>query len=160
MLKKFATRFAVGAVVLMVAGMAAAQTESRFCNNALLHGDYAFTVEGYKLAGPPGTPTGPMRGVAMTTFDGQGGLTQIDSVNVNGTHAAFLTETPATGTYQVNSNCTGTFTLNFAPPDPRSAAPVTVDFVLSEGGTEIDTVVTAPAGALLIASHGKKLFWF
>lgn len=132
------------------------QTDSKFCNNRLLNGNYGFAVEGYKLAGPVGSPTGPMRGVAMTTFDGNGNLTQLDTVVVNGVKISDFTEEKATGTYQVNPDCTGTFNIKFPSGDPRP--PVTANLVITENGNEIDTVVIDPPGALLVASHGKKRF--
>ena len=52
---------------------------------------YSFTVEGESLAGPPGMPIGPMKGVAMTTFSADGKLTQIDTVTVNGQVVADFT---------------------------------------------------------------------
>ena len=154
---KFATSIAVLAItVLLTAVVAHAQTNSRFCNNELIRGDYAFVVDGYKLGGPPGSPVGPMKGVAMTTFDGWGNLTQIDTVVVNGTKTSDFTEAKATGTYHVDSDCTGTFTLTFPAGDPRP--PVTTSFVIGENGNEIDTVVISPPGALLIGSIGKRRF--
>lgn len=154
---KFIASAAVVALTVLSTGASAnAQTTSRFCNNELIRGDYAFVVDGYKLGGPPGSPLGPMKGVAMTTFDGNGHLTQLDTVVVNGVQTSSFSEAEATGTYQVNSNCTGTFTLTFPSGDPRP--PVTVSFVVGDNGNEIDTVVTSPPGALLIGSIGKRRF--
>lgn len=92
-------------------GSAGAQSVSPACNNKLIAGDYGFTIEGAKLAGPG--PTGAQVGVAMTEFDGRGGLSQIDSVTIGGIHVADFTHTPATGVYNVNPDCTGSFTINF-----------------------------------------------
>jgi len=45
---------------------------------------------------------------------------------------------PATGSYSANKDCTGSFSLVFPPQDgPR----VTVNFVVTADGFEIDTVV-------------------
>ena len=55
-----------------------AQTSDRRCNNRLILGTYGFSIEGQKLAGPG--PVGPQVGVAITTFDGAGNLSQIDSI--------------------------------------------------------------------------------
>ena len=79
----------------------------------------------------------------MTTFDGKGGLTQIDTVTVSGEVVADFTHTPATGTYTVNSDCTSTFTINFTDGRP----PITANFVVVEGGLEIDTVVISAGGS-------------
>ncbi len=132
---------------ILVVGPASAQSlpTSRFCNNFLIRGTYSFTIDGAKLAGPPGTPTGLQKGVAMTSFDGHGGLSQIDAVTINGILVSDFTHPLATGTYQVNSDCTGTFTLEFTDGRP----PVNTSFVIAGAGREIDTVVTSvgPPGA-------------
>jgi hypothetical protein len=57
---------AVSVLSLAIALPVAAQTSSPRCDNKLIRGDYAFTIEGQKL-GPVGTPVGPQVGVAMTT---------------------------------------------------------------------------------------------
>jgi len=149
-MKKLAT------LLLLVGGFvtctAYAQTDSPACNNHLIVGTYSFTVEGEKLAGPPGTPVGPMRGVAMTTFKTDGTLTQIDTVTVNGQVVADFTHPVATGKYTVNPNCTGTFTIDFTDGRPT----VTTNFVIALNGLEISTVVVAPPGALSVRSIGKK----
>jgi len=132
---------------VFAAGPAWAQSlpSSRFCTDLLVRGTYGFTIEGAKLAGPPGTPVGLQEGVAMTEFDGHGGLSQIDAVTVNGILVSDFTHPVATGAYHVNSDCTGTFTLNFTDGRP----PVNTSLVVVEAGLEIDTVVTSvgPPGA-------------
>jgi len=95
--------------------------------------------------------------VAMTEFDGKGKLTQIDTVTIDGKVVADFTHTPATGTYTVNPNCTGSFTLDFTDGRPT----VTAAFVVVNGGAEIDTVVTSAGGAqgiLAPGSVGKRRF--
>lgn len=126
------------------------------CSNATLHGDYAFTLHGESLGVLMPQTTGAPKlvpfasplladGVAMTHFDGNGNLTQVDFVMRNGTSA----DTPTTattgngfrsgewGTYAVKSDCTGTFTIMF--PDTTE---IDVAFVLANYGREIRTVVT------------------
>lgn len=135
---------------------AAAQTDDRRCDNRLIEGTYGFTIEGQKLAGPG--PVGPQVGVAITTFDGFGNLSQVDSVVIGGTQVADFTHPPATGTYSVNADCTGTFHLVFHDGRP----PVTVSMVVVADGNEIDTVVLPPPGAvgpLATRSIGKRRFF-
>jgi hypothetical protein len=58
----------------------------------------------------------------------------------------------------VNSDCTGTFTINFTDGRP----PVVTSFIVVENGTEIDAVVTSAGGAqgiLATSSVGKKRFF-
>jgi hypothetical protein len=151
-------------LMLVVSGAAAvgnAQSDSVFCNDRLIAGVYGFTIEGTKLSG--NGPIGSQVGIALTEyFPETGTLEQIDSVTINGIHGARLTETPTMGTYKVNPNCTGSFTLKFTDGRPT----VFVDFVIVDNGNEIDTVVTgvlAPDGvtilpALATRSIGKRRF--
>lgn len=136
-------------------GSGYAQSESPACNNKLIAGNYGFTVQGNKLGGQG--PTGPQVGVAMAEFDGKGGFTQVDTVTISGEVVADFTHTPATGTYTVNSNCTGTFTINFTDGRP----PVVANFVVVDNGLEIDTVVISAGGnqgILATSSIGKRRF--
>jgi hypothetical protein len=143
------------ALALAVLGSAYAEGYSPTCSNRTIAGAYGFTVQGTKLAGPG--PTGPQVGVAMAEFDGKGNFTQIDTVTINGVVVADFTHTPATGTYTVNSDCTGTFTIDFTDGRPT----VVTNFVVVEGGLEIDTVVYSAGGRqgiLATGSVGKRRF--
>jgi hypothetical protein len=155
MKRYIATIPAMGLLVLLAAWPTRAQNNPN-CTDALIQGTYGFTVEGQKL-GPQGTATGPLRGVAMTTFDGKGSLTQIDTITVNGQLTSDFTHPAASGTYRVNPDCTGTFTVNFTDGRP----PVTTNFVVDTGGFEIDTVVipsSGTTGVLAVRSIGKRRF--
>ena len=152
-MKALRSRFC--ALVLAVFGSAAmfAQSNSPACNDELIKGNYGFTVLGTKLGGLG--PTGLQVGVAMAEFDGEGKLTQIDTITIDGKVVADFTHTPATGTYKVNPNCTGAFILDFTDGRPT----VTTAFVVVDGGAEIDTVVTSAGGAhgiLATGSVGKR----
>lgn len=145
----------VVSILLALGGMTAAQAQDdhAVCNNRLIAGHYGFTLEGNKLGGVG--PVGPQVGVAMTEFDGKGGLTQIDTITVSGEDVADFTHTPATGTYKVNSDCTGTFTIDFTDGRP----PVAANFVVVEDGVEIDTVVISAGGnqgVIATRSIGKR----
>jgi hypothetical protein len=151
--------------VITCLGVVQAQTTSPYCNNMLIKGDYGFTIEGTKLAGPPMTPTGPQVGVAMTHFNGDslndvGTLTQIDAVTIGGQQVSDFSHKPASGTYTVNPDCTGSFTLTFY--DNRPA--VTTYFVIVDNGNEIDTVVMGTPmgtpGVIATGSIGKRRFSF
>lgn len=146
----------VTSVMILAAGHIQAQTEDWRCNNELIRGTYGFTVQGTKLGGLG--PTGQQIGVAITEFDGKGNLSQIDTVTIDGKVVADFTHTPATGTYKVNPNCTGIFTIDFTDGRP----PVTTAFMVVYGGAEIDTVVTSAGGmqgVLATGSVGKRRFF-
>src|SRR5579864_2147143 len=138
---KFAARFAGLALLFLAASnLGFAQSESPRCNARLIAGSYGFTLTGNKLAGKG--PIGPQVGVAMTQFDGDGNLTQLDTVTVAGKVVADFTHTPANGTYSVNPDCTGAFTLDFTDGRPT----VVANFVVVKNGMEIDAVGSARAG--------------
>jgi hypothetical protein len=113
-----------------------AQPEDRTCSDKTLQGDYGFAVEGVVLPAP-GVSL-PVRGVHMTHFDGNGNLTQVDHILVNGIAPA-LQWTPVTGSYHVNANCTGTIRLL-----PSTGGFQNLIIVVVKGGKEIHVVVTAP----------------
>jgi len=75
--------------VMIVCGLLASGAPARAqsqddgpCSNRTLLGDYGFAVEGLILPAPGVTI--PVRGVHMTHFDGNGKLTQVDSIILNG----------------------------------------------------------------------------
>ncbi|HEV3421437.1 MAG TPA: hypothetical protein VG075_14100 [Candidatus Acidoferrum sp.] len=148
---------AAGIFSLVLCGSARAQDgDYDGCSNATLHGDYAFTLHGESLGVLVPQTTGAPKlvpfasplladGVAITRFDGNGNLKQVDFVMRNGTSAATPTtaitgngfRSGETGAYLVKSDCTGTFTIIF--PDTTE---IDVAFVLANYGREIRTVVT------------------
>ena len=115
------------------------------CSNATLEGAYAFRISGETFL--PGTNTIDKYtdGVAMTTFDGNGGLTQEDWIVRNG--VSDPPPTPGfhgneTGTYTVNPNCTGHAEIDFPTPlGGTSGAVVKLKFVLGNHGRVIHTIV-------------------
>lgn len=117
------------------------------CSDATLHGDYAFRITGQVL--PPGAAPVQREGVAMTHFDGQGNLTQVDFVMSNGVPTGGLADpltgfhTGETGSYKVYPDCTGTAEIHFpAPPNASSGATINLMFVLSNRGRKIHTIVS------------------
>lgn len=141
----------LAAGLLAAAASAHAQSDSHACSNRSLKGRYGFHVEGLLLTDPGGTITGaiPLRGVAMTEFDGKGGLSQVDHVVVAG-QPPTQEWTPATGTYSVNPDCTGTAQI-VIPGDPFS--PVNLKLVVTSGGREVRTVV----GVNAVTSTGVRV---
>jgi hypothetical protein len=81
------------------------------CSNRTLHGDYGSAIDG-AIVLPSPAPSILLRGLVMQHFDGRGNFSQVDFITLNG-----VPETsdwrPATGTYEVNPDCTGTAVINF-----------------------------------------------
>jgi hypothetical protein len=119
-------------VVMALGASSAVQARARECRDSTIRGTYAFTIHGQIL-----TPGGPLLvdGIAKTTFDGDGELTQVDAVAINGNIA--LVWRPGTGTYTVNSDCTGTMTLISTGQPTLHLA-----IVVSQSGNHIHAVVT------------------
>jgi hypothetical protein len=134
-----------------LSGVARAQgTDVDGCSNAILEGDYGFTVHGEFLgivtpAGPQffSSPV-PIDGVAMTRFDGKGNLTQVDFIMLNGMEVPASPSdidpktgfhTGESGHYTVFPDCTGKSELDLP------GVVVRLRFVLANQGRDIHSVV-------------------
>jgi len=114
--------------------------------NATIRGTYAFTIHGTIFL--PNGATLLIDGIAKTTFDGNGNLTQVDAVADNGNLT--LGWRPGTGTYSVNPDCTGTQTIVIAgTPDLH------LQFIVAQSGNTIHQVVTDPGVA--VTAEGERV---
>jgi hypothetical protein len=77
------------------------------CSNSTIRGSYAYTIHGQVFI--PNGPTLLIDGLARTTFDGEGNVTELDAIAANGNAAPGWVSN--TGTYSVNPDCTGTITV-------------------------------------------------
>jgi hypothetical protein len=118
------------------AGGAAADAAAPPCSNHTLRGDYGFVVSGTILGGPAPVL---LRGVAMTHFDGEGGLTQVDFATMDGV-AGWPNWRPATGTYEVNADCTGRALIV-----PAFGPPLDLRLVVFDQGRQVATIVLGNA---------------
>ena len=120
------------------------------CSNASLKGMYGQTISG-EILPAPGVVL-PQNGVAMTRFDGKGAFTQKDFVVISGAATSTGFATGETGTYTVNSDCTGTATINY--PD---GSWINLELVVVSHGREFHTVVSSlsMAGVLQPANIGS-----
>jgi hypothetical protein len=115
------------------------------CSNATLKGEYAFGITAYT---PPGLSSGPPSvGAGIKVFDGQGNLTQrdyrSDSLRTTG-QTDFAPKGQETGTYIVNSDCTGSMEIDLNVPHVptgTSSGVLDIRFVISDGGRHIHEVV-------------------
>src|SRR5690242_5983840 len=109
----------------------------RRCSNRTLHGNYGLTIEGLLAIPGPGIQ---VRGVVLQGYDGNGHITQVDHVVIDGAPPPVAWR-PGSGTYHVNANCTGKATINIEPGIP----PLVVYFVVTKEGREIRQVVEGNA---------------
>ncbi|HEV7510673.1 MAG TPA: hypothetical protein VGO27_03180 [Candidatus Acidoferrum sp.] len=118
--------------LMVLVASSGAMAGSRECTGSTIKGSYAFTIHGQILM-----PGGPLLvdGIAKTTFDGNGELTQVSAVAINGNIP--LIWSPSSGTYTVNSDCTGTMTLISTGQPTLHLA-----ILVSQSGNHIHTVIT------------------
>lgn len=121
--------------------------EAGGCGNSSLSGSYGFSISGTAID-PSSGGTEEIIGVAMTQFDGRGGLTQVD--NIHGALSGTVTDRSGSGTYQVNPDCSGTMTLNV----PGIPFPIQLRIVVVDKGHEVRTAVMG--GPNLVTSIGKS----
>jgi hypothetical protein len=131
--------FTIAAVALLALGIlpSAKANENRGCNNRSLRGAFSHTASGFDIAPP--APAAPIAGVGTDTFDGNGGVTSSATISVNGN----IIPLTATGTYNVNPDCTGTYVI----PGTRLV------FVITDSGNEIQAICVDPG---VVLSHTFK----
>jgi hypothetical protein len=128
-----AKTFAICAVAALALGMAPmAKAEPKECSVATLEGSYARTDTGFVAAGP-------LAGLSLMTFDGNGTFKFAGAASVNGVPG----EAEGTGTYTVNPDCTGKYTSQFSTGRTGGAF-----FVITNNGNEIQILPTSPGGTL------------
>ena len=123
-----------------------AKAADKGCSNATLRGTYAYTSTG-SIAAPPEI-AGPIAEVGTQTFDGNGNTAATATISTNGN----MQQLSIVGTYTLNPDCTGTFTLQVSP----FGITVHVLFVIDDNGDGFQAMET-DAG-LIITRIGRKLF--
>jgi hypothetical protein len=102
--------FAITAATAIALGIApAAQAADKGCSNTILLGTFAYRISGFIIAPP--AEAGPFASVGTQIFDGNGGTTATAWVSQNGN----IVPVTIKGTYTVNPDCTGSFTLQISP---------------------------------------------
>jgi hypothetical protein len=127
--------FNIAAVAVLALSIStSAKADNKGCSNAMLKGTFAHTASGFEIA-PPAI-AGPVAGVGIDTFDGNGGVTTTATISLNGNIVPLTAE----GTYQVNPDCSGTYII------PGT----TLFFVIADGGNEIHAICIDPG---VVLSH-------
>jgi hypothetical protein len=125
-------------LTLILAASSSVMAHASACSNSTIQGTYAFTIHGQVFL--PDGSTLLIDGLAKTTFDGKGNLTQLDAVAVNGNVPPGWASN--TGTYSVNPDCTGTFTVTNG-----SQSPVHLQMIVAQSGKTIHDMVVDPGFA-------------
>ena len=147
MKSSIARSFTMAAVTALASGIApAAKADDKGCSNATLQGTFAYTSTGF-ITAPPAF-AGPFAEAGTQIFDGKGGTTAAVTLSQNGN----ILPVTIKGTYTVNPDCTGTFTLQVSPIDVT----VHVLFVIDDSGNGFQAIET-DAG-LVITRVGRRLY--
>ena len=104
----------------------AAKADDKGCSNATLRGTYSDQDTGNIIG------VGPFAGVNVDSFDGNGNITISGMSSMNGN----VSQGTLTGNYQVNSDCTGTYSV--------AQGTITAFFVIGQDGNELQIVITSP----------------
>ena len=125
--------FVIAAIAVALGIAPAAKADNKGCSNATLKGTFVHTGSGFETGAPF---AGPLVGVGTDTFDGNGGVVTHAMLSVNGT----IVPVSAQGTYKVNPDCTGTYTI------PGT----TLFIVIGDSGNEVHGICIDPG---VILSH-------
>jgi hypothetical protein len=129
-------------LVFAIAAPYAQAGDEHECRLATLNGTYAFTGTG-RLTGDV-----PVANVGIFSFDGRGNIYSDATTSRGGVFA----RTVGTGTYSVNSDCTGSWTLFLPDPPFQSDA----NFVIIADGSELMWIRTNPGTT--VTAFAKKQF--
>jgi hypothetical protein len=131
--------FVIAFGILAFGLFAQADPTGKNCSNQSLKGKFGGTSEG-SLLPAPGVSL-PFRALTMAQFDGNGNLTWAEHTVINGTLLEPGWTTTASGTYDINPDCTGTAIVN----TPNSPVPLSLGLVIVNNGKEVHTVLDSNA---------------
>jgi hypothetical protein len=127
------------------------------CSSGMLRGSYAFSATGelIGLLDEAGlhryaTPS-VLNDVAIVSFDGVNGFTRTDFGNTNGAPKTPDFNPSQTGSYTVNSNCTGTMTIKYP-----SNVELDLEMVIADDGSIIKAVIGTETVPSSTAADGTQ----
>lgn len=127
-----------------------AQNGNGGCSLASLSGPYAVSRQGTLVASVLGLPApAPWGEVARGDFNGAGAFSFTANINIGG----IAISGGGTGTYSVNSDCTGTITVH--PNPPFNTIVVTQAIVVIRGGQQY--VATDTDSFTVVQGRGERL---
>jgi len=129
---------ALTAVAFVLFVTAALPAQAKDCNLPSVAGSYGYTTSGF-VATPAGTFV-PVAAAGKISFDGHGNVSGTQTRVVAGSS---LDETYL-GTYSVNADCTGSFTV-LVQPDTRTS---TVNLVWTDNTNGVSAIFTNPGFVL------------
>ena len=133
-----AIRTIVVSSLVLAASTVWANDGDRQCSNRTLSGDYGCEVRGLLLPAPGVSIE--FRGLTMTHFNGDGGVTAMESIVVGG-NLVSPNWVQSSGNYTINPDCTGTAPIN----TPHSPVPLQLHLIVVDNGKRAFSVLDASA---------------
>jgi len=116
------------------------------CGEATVRGDYGIQIQGTRPA--PGGLTESVVGVVLRTYDGHGNFDQVS--NVKGSITGTVPDSPGSGTYEVNPDCTGVIRFQ-----PGPGILIEERLVIVDNGREIRAAVMVPTAVAITSVHQR-----
>jgi len=137
-----ATALTIATVTALALGVAPKAKAQTGCSNLTLKGTWADKDSGLIIG------AGQFAGVNLETFDGNGHIAGSGYSSVNGA----VSQGSYSGTYTVNPDCTGTYTVTFSGGGPT----VHAFFVIDYAGNELQIIITDQGN--VITCVAKRLY--
>jgi hypothetical protein len=130
----------VFAAIFVVSLTAAANAkDGNDCTQGSLKGSFGYALEGLRFPSPPSAAGVELVGAAgLMVFDGVGGVTAQDTVHTAADSTGVIGRRTGTGTYTVDSNCTGSGEIG------GDYGGLSFYFAIFEHGKEFAFIVTNP----------------
>jgi hypothetical protein len=123
-----------------------AQAADKGCSNTTLRGTFTYRTAGF-ITAPP-AEAGPFASVGTQIFDGDGGTTASAWISQDGN----IVPVTIKGTYTVNPDCTGSFTLQISPVGLTTHS----FFAIDDSGAEFQAIQTDPG--VVVTGIARKQF--
>jgi uncharacterized membrane protein len=139
------------AVAILLHGSARRAPAHDGCSNATLEGTYGVQFTGTLTAGPS---AGPIAGISIITFDGNGQFTLLQTQRLLIAGIATTVKVPFTGTYSVNPDCTQSSVLT----NTLTGAISTSEGVIVDHGRGFFALNTTAGAPAVTTAVGRKQF--
>ncbi len=110
------------------------------CSETTVSGAYGIQIQGTRPA--PGGQIESVIGVVLRNYDGHGSFSQVS--NVKGSITGTVPDSPSSGTYEVNADCTGV--VRFQAPN---GVVVEERLVIVDNSREIRTAAMVPTAVVI-----------
>jgi len=141
-------RFVFALFLSMSALCAASVVHAQQCSDHTLKGSFGYTVTGSIVTPVGPLVSGPFAAVGRIVFDGDGHVSTVRSLSDNGN---VIQNDSGSGTYTLQSDCTGSFNITVGPPG--EAIVLDLNIVFDDNG-ELRGLVTNPG--IVLAFDGRR----